>query len=253
VYVYTPPVDQRVDFLVTGNGFDAALFVSSSDSVVACNDDGWGRDPRLDRVPLRGGVRYFIVVDGPDAACGAFDLIVQETPPLCPLPCSGLLEGEIVCHSTYVDTYDCGCNQFPPAFRDLACADGGLTVCGSFGTYAYGSEEWRDTDWYRLEITQPGVVTCRATGQAEIQLALMRARDGCDDRPLVCESTFAPACMPAVCEAALDPGTYYVFVAPRHFVGVECGAAYRLQIDGALCPPIAVQSTSWSRVRALYR
>jgi hypothetical protein len=256
VYAYTPAGDQRVDFLVFGvDGFDAALFVMSSDSVVACNNDGWGRDPRLDRLPLRGGTTYFIVVDGSEASCGAFTVRVEETPPLCPLTCppGAISEGEVVCHATYVDTYDCGCNQFPPAFRDLPCGDDGVTVCGNYGTYAYFSEEWRDTDWYRFTLPEAATVACRAIGQAETQLAVMHAVDGCDDRPMICDSAFAAACDTVVCERALDAGTYYVFVAPRDFVGVECGTGYVLHLEGLRCPPVATQSTSWSRVRALYR
>jgi hypothetical protein len=256
VYAYTPATDQRVDFLVSGwDVFDAALFVMSSDSVVACNNDGWGRDPRLYRVPLRGGTTYFIVVDGSESSCGAFTLHVEETPPPCPLTCppGSIPEGETVCHATYVDTYDCGCNQFPPAFRDLPCGDDGVTVCGTYGTYAYFSEEWRDTDWFRFVLPETALVSCRVSGQAETQLAVMRAVDGCDDRPLICDSAFAPPCDTVVCEQTLEAGLYYVFVAPRHFVGVECGAAYVLQLDGLRCPPVDTQSVSWSRVRAIYR
>ena len=255
VYAYTPASNARVDFFVFGNGFDAALFVMGPDSVVACNNDGWGRDPRLERVALHAGTTYFIVVDGSEDACGAFTLQVEETPPLCPLACppNSIAEGEITCHPAYVDTYDCGCNQFPAAFRDLPCGDGGVTVCGTYGTYAYFSEEWRDTDWYRFTLPEAAAVMIRVAGQAETQLAMMLAVDGCDDRPMICDSAFGPACSTVACEQTLVAGTYYVFVAPRHFVGVECGAAYVLQIDGLRCPPVGVHAATWTRVRSLFR
>ncbi len=255
VYAYTPVANARVDFFVYGDAYDAALFVIGPDSVVACSNDGWGRDPRLERISLHAGTTYFIVVDGSEDACGAFTLQVEETRPLCPLTCpaNGIAEGEITCHPTYVDTYDCGCNQFPPAFRDVPCGDSGVTICGTYGTYAYEAEEWRDTDWYRFTLPEAGAVTVRVAGQAETQLAVMHAVDGCDDRPMICDSTFGPACTTISCEQTLAAGTYYVFVAPRHFVGVECGAAYVLQVDGLRCPPVGVRAASWTRVRSLYR
>lgn len=255
VYAYTPAANARVDVLVFGDGFDAALFIMSSDSIVVCNNDGWGRDPRLERVPLRAGTTYFIVVDGSEVTCGGFTLRVEETQPLCPLSCpaGSLDEGEITCHPTYVDTYDCGCNQFPAAFRDLPCGGSSLTVCGTYGTYAYGDEEWRDTDWYRFTLPEAAAVTIRVAGQAETQLAVMHALDGCDDRPMICDSAFAPACSTIACERPLAAGTYYVFVASRHFVGVECGAAYVLHLDGLPCAPVRVRAASWTRVRSLFR
>ena len=59
----------------------------------------------------------------------------------------------------YVDTTNGGCNSDPnnPAakIKTLTC---GQTVCGTAGTYLNGTTQARDTDWYRVSLTAPGIL-----------------------------------------------------------------------------------------------
>jgi|GEM_PF-1599261 len=176
------------------------------------------------------------------AAGGVFHGLFTECPAnaceLCGVycPAGGLAEGEPVCGPDYDDTYNGGCNSVPPVFQDIGCGD---TVCGESGTFLSGGvDQFRDTDWYRFTVAAETQITW--TVQADFPvLAGIVDTGGVDDCAGVsafllsatgepCEEVTVSGCIPA--------GTWYAFVGPSDFTGVDCGSTYTATLDCADCP-----------------
>jgi hypothetical protein len=256
VYTFRPASDVVVDIDLCDVGYDAALHVyAGTDSLVACNDDACDRGPRVAGLTLAAGVRYFFVIDGWFGACGGYTLSILTDPAPCPMdfPATAVPEGEPDCTDGVFDRFNGGCNDFPYAFRRLECDAGEIVVRGSYGTYAYYTEEHRDTDWYEVVVRQPGTLSAGVLGAAPTQLAILDGRLGCGEYAVACGSVLGGACEAIACDAAVEPGVYWVFVATRWYTGIRCPTAYRLWVRGAGCASVPVAPTSWGRAKLRYR
>lgn len=165
---------------------------------------------------------------------------------VCDVTCppNALLENEPDCYDFYRDSTNTGCNceEFVPptvcTFTDIECGD---MYCGTSGTYlqinpATGdSALYRDTDWYRLVLTQPMIVTWSAVASFESQLLIISAgATSCYDQVLnfaygtpCAEVNLTSRCLPA--------GTYYLWMGPRYFDGVPCGSDYYAWVSCEPC------------------
>lgn len=257
VYTYTPLVPVVVDVDVCEAGFDTAVHVYSGEAYefVACNDDACGPGGRIAGLELEPGVPYYFVVDGWYGACGTYGLSIGIDSLPCPVdgPAAAVAEGEPDCRPDVYDAYNRGCSDFPYAFTPLALHEPELVVHGTYGTFPYYADEFRDTDWYEVEFDTAAVLECTVVGGAATQLAILDGREGCEAWSVVCGPALGPACAPLVCQAPVEPGRYWVFVAPRWFSGVRCGTPYVMRLRRHPGMPVAVESASWSRVKGLYR
>jgi hypothetical protein len=111
----------------------------------------------------------------------------------------------------------------------------------------------RDTDWYRIEVTGPSLLDYEVQGGAMTQIAILDGSRGCPDYDVVCGSVFGGPCDRISCRALVPPGTYFLFVAPRNFVGVPCGTPYVLRLRGHTCQTIDIEAATWSQVKRRYR
>jgi len=186
-------------------------------------------------------------IDGWNETCG------DPAPCQLAAPPNVRHEGEPDCHEGVYDTYNGGCNDYPYAFTTIECGDSTIVVEGNYGTYAYYDEDFRDTDWYRIDLHQPGILDCSVVGGAPTQLAILDGREGCEGWSTICGSVLGEACEPIDCQATLEPGTYFIFVATRCYAGVRCGTQYLLSVRGHRCPPIAVRAATWGEVKERYR
>jgi hypothetical protein len=262
VYKYTPAVDGCIDVGLCGSGYDTVLHVyaGNSSNMVGCNDDAcgdfFGLNSLVEGISVTAGVDYYIVVDGWSTNCGDYTLLVTECPPPCDPACppGAVQEGEVVCQDGYDDQYNGGCNSIPPVFTDLDCNDTGVTVCGTYGTFIGPTGvDTRDTDWYRIVLTSPTVLNYCACGSVGTQIAILHDNACVQPLEIVCGSEFGAPNEQVCCQIALGPGTYWLFVAPDDFFGYACGSTYTLHISGYTCPPVAVQQTSWTNMKAIYR
>jgi hypothetical protein len=257
VFTYTPPGDVCVEIDLCASAYDTAVHVydKSVAQPVACNDDFCGLGSKLTGLELSGGHTYYIVVDGWYTGCGDFALAVH----LCPPPCGvdsmlgQVPEGEPWCTANYYDRYNTGCNDYPYVFSSLPCQDEEIAVRGTYGTWQYYDEEWRDTDWYRLEGASPTLLDYEVMGGAMTQIAILDGSRGCPEYDVVCGSAFGGPCEHVACQAQVPPGTYFLFVAPRTFTGVPCGTPYLLRVRGHTCDTIGVEPSTWSQVKQCYR
>lgn len=257
VYTYTPATAVVVDVDLCDSGYDTALHVYSGPAreLVGCSDDACGNGARIAGLELQAGVAYYFVIDGWYGGCGSYALSLTTDPLPCPLPPApgAALEGEPDCAPDRYDSYNRGCNDFPYVFTPVSLGDSGITVQGTYGTFPYYLDDFRDTDWYEVQFDAPAVLECVLTGGAASQLAILDGREGCGDWSVVSGPVLGPACDSLVCQAPLEPGRYWIFVATRWFTGVRCGTPYVLRLRRYPGRPVAVQPASWSRVKEIYR
>src|SRR5262245_59249463 len=149
VYVYTPSIDVTVDVDLCQSTYDVALHVYSGPGLdpVDCSDDACGHGARIAGLTMQAGIPYYFVIDGWYGDCGAYKLDIRSDPIACPelFPPVSVPEGEPDCHDGVYDSYNRGCNDFPYAFTRLTLDDSLLVVRGTYGTYHYFQDEFRDT------------------------------------------------------------------------------------------------------------
>lgn len=255
VYSYTPTADECVNISLCGSAYDTILQVRTAAGEYACAEDVCGLQSEIEGLALTGGVTYYIVVDGYNTACGTYSLTIDRCPPPCNTDCppGAIAENEPACFDEYVDATNGGCNSIPPVFTDLPCNDEGVTVCGTYGNYLFQGAQFRDTDWYSINITSPTVLDVCVCGQGPTQLAILDAATGCDLITLVCGSVFGSPGEAACCQVPLNPGQYWIFVGTQGFAGTPCGTPYTMTISGYNCPPVGVEPADWSNVKKMFR
>jgi hypothetical protein len=136
----------------------------------------------------------------------------------------GFWENEPACSDDYDDYTNGGCNSDPAVFGEIACWQ---TVLGTSGTYTYGEESFRDTDWFGLTLTESADISF--IGRAEFPLLIYFFDiSNCDDFGNVVfdYETAAPGQNATLDLDNVPPGTYIAFVSPQDFEGVQCGAGY---------------------------
>ena len=156
---------------------------------------------------------YMLDIDG-FAIDFDYTIDVQENVP-CFIDCSEypitLYEGEPDCGPGYVDTYNGGCNSSPYVFQDVACD---AVICGTYGTYPAGL---RDTDWYRIVLTEPTYLTWSLIGEGASLIFLIDAgSENCSDYTILYSATSNP-CEIATITAAVDAGAYWLWAGTSVF------------------------------------
>jgi len=136
-------------------------------------------------------------------------LCADQAMQLCGIPACGLApcsagatpEPETVECSDRVND---GCNMIDAAFTPITCSE---VVCGSAWTIGA-----RDTDWYRITLDEAGELTWRV--RAEFPCEIFIVTGTCDDRFTVSASAFGSPCGLTEVSLRVEPGSYYLYVAP---------------------------------------
>ncbi|MEW6250666.1 MAG: hypothetical protein AB1716_08450, partial [Planctomycetota bacterium] len=161
----------------------------------------------------------------------------------CLLSSGGTPEGEPLCGTNYVDTYNGGCDSNPPVFQPIGCGD---RIAGQSGTYLFGSPpvSRRDTDWFSFALGQNATIEVRLRAEFAVTLWLVHAGSGagaCDPNNVtegywhLFRPVQGPRCTDIVATSrCMRPGEYYVVVMPTADAGVPCGADYDLLV---ICTP----------------
>ncbi|MHC4208085.1 MAG: FG-GAP-like repeat-containing protein [Planctomycetota bacterium] len=97
-----------------------------------------------------------------------------------------------------------GCNLATPAFTPITC---GEVVCGT--TWTSGS---RDSDWYAIAVDDRAELSWAVSSEFPSELFIVAG--SCDDRYAVIASAFGGGCQGATARLVVEPGTYYLYVAP---------------------------------------
>jgi len=93
----------------------------------------------------------------------------------CAVP-PGIAENEPECGPDYDDIYNSGCNSStaPGVIPTLPAADGDV-YCGESGVFPSGTSTYRDTDWYRVVLTQPSDLSVTVTAEFPLQILMIDA------------------------------------------------------------------------------
>ncbi len=260
-YKWTAPAAGEYTFSLcqgsaNGNQYDTGITLwnftcptepSYPANFICGNDDGGicenNYGSQLTCIPLTQGQQILIVIDGYDTDAGAYSLDITScspcTAPTCPP--GSTLEGEPVCGTNYNDTYNGGCNSNPSVFQTVTCPD---TLCGESGTFTVNDTlNTRDTDWYRLVLTDTTLLTCYTV--AEFPLLSFTLSPGpvgfaCDSLDVVGGPFTADACDTLVVSGCLPPGEYWIFIAPSTFTDVPCGSEY---VTWWTCEPCVIDTS----------
>jgi hypothetical protein len=261
VYRFSPAAPCTIDVSLCTSLYDTKVYIFDNvvNNTIACNDDACGSDgwkSELNCVPLQGGHNYYIVVDGYSTSCGTYYLDVDYCVP-CVVPCppGALAEGEVDCYDNYDDYYNGGCNSTPNVFTNIPCdaTGAGVTVCGSYGVFNhYSGFTYRDTDWYHLDpLANNGTIVWCVTGEYETLSGYLNAALRCG-APVFMDYQVTNPCDTACFNLPVGDLWLFVSTADWDLVGMPCGGNYTMTLAGYDCPPVSVEPTNWSKIKADY-
>jgi len=130
-------------------------------------------------------------------------------------PNGSYAEGEPICQTGYVDTYNNGCdshNPNPPNFSTIECGD---RVCGTSGFYQSPFGYQSDTDWYEVVIAERRAITLSVSAEfnANVQMFSAGAKRECNSM-LTLASGRCKAGDELRMTAIFDPGIYWLALEP---------------------------------------
>ncbi len=138
--------------------------------------------------------------------------------------------------------WDVGCVQLTPYFCPDACSFGapafepiacGMTIRGT----AWAANGGKDTDWYEITLLERTPITFTGVAQFPLLIGLSDTGGfgGClpgTGYPQLNPYVLANPCVEASFTTCLEPGTWYLFVAPQGTANWACGSA------GCDCPDL---------------
>ncbi len=158
--------------------------------------------------------------------------LCDQCPCLTPCPDGAIPEGEPTCGDNYVDTFNGGCTAREPQFSSLAL---GETVCGESGVFFDGADNVPDFDWYTVQVDRPTQLTWTVTAEFRPEIWIVDANAGCPGTVLAQDLAFE--CDDLEVSASVEPGTYWLVIAPWAFTDTSaCGARYTGTAGPAPCP-----------------
>ena len=228
VYSYTPGANETINIDLYGSGYDTKVYVYEDDCVppyYACNDDFYSNYvSAIFGLDIYAGHTYYIVVDGYGTECGDYIILVEEYVP-CDVVCptGGIPEDEPICTDDWEDIWNGGCNSDPYVFEDVNCGD---IICGTSGTFDYYGDNYRDTDWFRVELTNPATLSWKVVAEFPLLIFIIDAgSEDCVDYAILGSAT-AVECDTALLSFDVPAGVYWLWVGPSVFSGIDCGVEY---------------------------
>ncbi|MCF8235557.1 MAG: hypothetical protein K9G67_14865 [Bacteroidales bacterium] len=140
---------------------------------------------------------------------------------VCP-PC-GIDEGEGDIPDDGEDVVDGGCNSDPPVFIDISIGD---VICGRTNTYNYFGSSYRDTDWYRIVLTESKTLYWSSYGDVDLDIFIIADDGNCNVSSVVASDLSVPAGTLGQTSYTCGPGTWYLWVGYPGYTGVPDGANY---------------------------
>jgi len=259
VYSFRPEVDMVVDVDLCGSSYDTALEVFDEDlNRHACNDDFYGNDhpcgayvSKIENMPIAAGALYYVLVDGYGGDLGDYVLNITEFVP-CELECppGAGLEEEPPLAIDYLDLHNGGCNTDPdnPPFQPITTP----VFCGVSGFYIDQDSNFRDTDWFLVDIPASGVL--EITGDAELASHMFELGPQDCGSVAVIQNVIIGECSENTMTITGDAGaTVWIWVGPTSFSSPDGSDVYEFDYTLWLnLEPVAVEEHSWTGVKALF-
>ncbi|MCK9453044.1 MAG: choice-of-anchor J domain-containing protein [Bacteroidales bacterium] len=179
-------------------------------------------------VDLEAGTYYIMLDSWPKPNNFDFTLTVKKyVPRIFERPAGAKDEGEDCIVDGEDDVTNGGCNMVDPLFTTIEDGD---VIWGSASTYILNNDNYRDTDYYELVITDPKIVTFTLTAEFPAIVGFLEqyvpGEAGCYNmtggfNPNVSTTPYNSGTI----TKTLNPGTYYYFVAINDFFGYSCGTS----------------------------
>ncbi len=260
VYRYECQYSCWVVIDLCASSYDTKVFVYENAYTpgfpLVCNDDYPGCGPNGYRsytwAEFEEGNTYYIVVDGYTGACGEYELYVEHYLPCVWCPDGSVIEDEPDCIDPVNDGHNGGCNADPPVFQVLSPSDETIWVCGTSGTYYVSGQNYRDTDWFEINLPQEMTITLKCIADFNVRIGFVDGREGCEGVSAFYSYADGYICYQAYLSEPLPPGTWWVWVGPIEFTDVLCGTEYMLSIDG-YTSTTPVENVAWGTIKALFR
>jgi len=258
VYSIVPDVDQELDIDFCGSLYDTKVLVYDQDlQFVACNDDFYMGPPcgnyvsKIENMFVQAGVEYYIIVDSySEPGEYLLDIVPSEQ---CVLECptGAVFEGEPSLENDYDDAYNGGCNspQHGNPFGQITAP----VFCGVSGWYSSDGTNYRDTDWFTVEIPAGGVL--EITGDAEEPSFMFEIGPQDCDAAVIVQQTIIGECSEASLTITGEPGSVaWFWVGPNSFASPHGENVYEFDyILWTNLEPVATEAHSWTAVKALFR
>ncbi len=147
-------------------------------------------------------------------------------------PPDGMNEEEPVCEDDWEDIWNSGCGGHPVALDSINC---NTKICGTSGTFLYSGAQYRDTDWFRVELSETAVFTWSVVAEFPVLILVIDAgSEDCMDYEILDWKEAGP-CDTAALSMYAPAGVYWLWVAPSVFEGYPCGVEYVAEIKCRVC------------------
>jgi hypothetical protein len=247
VYTFVAGTSTGVDVDMFGSAYDTKIYIYDENlALVACNDDFYSDyTSKLENVPVVAGVQYYVVVDGYGGDFGQYLINIDEFVP-CELPCppGGVLEGEPPLVNDYVDSWNGGCNtdQVNPPFQWITST----VFCGVSGWYLFQGSQYRDTDWFWMNIPAGGVL--EIVGDAEFATYMFElGPQSCGSVGVIQNVGIGPCVEGTMTITGAAGSLVWFWVGPQTFDGT--GEYDYVLVTNLIIP---TENHSWTGVKSLF-
>jgi len=260
VYRYDPAYTSWVTIDLCASSYDTKVYVYENEYTpgmpLVCNDDTAGCGPNGYRSWAQAefvyGNTYYIVVDGYTGACGEYELFIHNYMSCVYCPPDAYVETEPQCMDPVNDVHNGGCNSEPPVFDHLEPGEDVVSFCGTSGTYTVGYNNYRDTDWYQIDLAHESEIEFSCTANFLVRIGIVDGREGCEDVSEFYAYEDGYPCGVVELVETLPAGTWWLWVGPTSFTDIWCGVDYACELTG-YNPVTPVEDSSWSVIKALFR
>jgi len=255
VYKYVCTSNKVIKADLCASVYDTKLYIYANavGTPIACNDDYCQFQSQVSNVPLLAGNTYYIVVDGYGGYSGTYTLTVTVFEP-CVLECppGAMIEGEPICYAGYNDQYNGGCNTLPfPVFQIIP---GDVTICGTTGVFMMDTATYRDTDWFQMDVYSTTYVCLSGDAEVPCYFFIIDGRSGCSGSAVLAYGIAGPCAPVADICYTCDAGTWWAWSGPSSWdLSYACGSVYIMTISGYAHDGSPAASTTWGRVKGMFR
>jgi hypothetical protein len=177
----------------------------------------------------------FTIQAGINGASSGEYVVSPETTEPCDVECpaDGIPEEEPVCEDDWEDIWNSGCGGHPIFFfEDINC---NTKICGTSGTFLYYGSQSRDTDWFRVELTEAAIITWSVVAEFPVMILVIDAgSEDCYDYEILDWRQVDP-CDTATISLYVPTGVYWLWVGAWVFEGYPCGVEYVADIKCGVC------------------
>ena len=114
---------------------------------------------------------------------------------------------------------------------------------------------YRDTDWFQMDITETSYICLSGDAEVPCYFFIIDGRGGCATSTMVAYGVAGFGAIPCadICYNC-DPGTWWAWVGPNAWdPSYVCGSLYILTISGYGWSRNPAESTTWGRVKGMFR